>query len=421
MTAPARRTILALGLFSGLLILPLAAQMPQTVTTQAAPAPKAKKPVVKKKKAPVAPLQSGGLVAPANTVQVPANDTNTLVEDIIARVDNKIITSDDMANAELEMKAELQQDANGAPVTEAQIDAASKDLLRDLIDQQLLLEKADALGLNADTDVVLRLDSIRQQQHLASMEDLQKYVESQGESYEDFKQNIKNGILTQKVIEQDVAPRISISEADMLKYYNTHKADFVRQNEVALSEIFISTAGRTGDDLTKLQTLAKEVQQRAAAGEDFTQLVTRYSNSDSASNGGQLGFFKKGQLAPNLEKDVFNLPVNGVTPVEKVSNGLLILKVDAIHHAGQESFAEAKDEVENAIYQQDLGPELRHYLSNLRDQAYIRIKPGYVDTGMSESAGVNLERFERVLPTDLPKDTGDKSGGTKITGGGGGD
>lgn len=340
-----------------------------------------------------------------------ANKTE-VVERIVARVNNNIITNVDIDKAKQGLIADLQQQANGASVPPAELQSQEKNLLRDLIDQQLLIQRANDLGISAETDTIRRLDQIRQQMHLNTMEDLQKAVEAQGQDFEDFKQNIRNSILTQKVIEEDVAPRIDINPGEIQAYYNAHKSEFKRQNEVGLSEILIATKGKTPAQVKALKDLADQIRARAANGEAFDKMAQQYSNSQSATNGGNIGFFKKGQLAPAIEKDVFSLGVNGVTPVITTDNGFLILKVMAIHHAGQETLDEARNEVQYDIYQQKLQPELRHFLTKLRTEAYIKIQPGFTDTGASANSGVNLERFERVLPQDMPKPVDKpKSGG----------
>jgi peptidyl-prolyl cis-trans isomerase SurA len=348
----------------------------------------------------------------------------TIVEQIVARVNDKIITTTDYEQAEKDRITGLEQQAQqaGQTLSPADIAKAKKQLLATLIDNQLLVQRAQSLGISAETDTVLQLDQVRKENHLATMEDLQKAVEAQGENYEDYEQSVKNGILEQKVIEQDVAPRISAATPqEVAAYYNAHKAEFVRPDEVGLSEILIQTTGKPEAEQKRLKELADQVQQRAAAGEDFAKLAQRYSNASSGPQGGDIGFEQKDQLEAKLAKILFALPVGGVAPVQKVDNGYLILKVTAVHHAGQETLDEAKNEISYRLYQQKLQPELEQYLNNLRRDAYITVKPGYVDAGASaDNSQVDLTKFQRVLPSDLPKPTDKpKGGGFDVNGGGG--
>lgn len=335
--------------------------------------------------------------------KTPPKESAVTVESVAARVNNAIITSVDVEHAEKQLVADLQnQTPPPAPQEAAQ---AKKDLLRDLINQQLLLQRASDLGYSAETETIRRLDEIRRSMNLGSMEELQKAVEAQGEDYEEFKRQIKNGILQQMVIEQDVAPRITLAPEDVKKYYDQHKSQFVGQAGVDLSEILISTKDQPASALPRLKDLADQVRARAARGEAFAKLASRYSQGTTAANGGEIGFFKQSSLSPELQKALAKTPVGSVTPVLAAASGYLIYRVNAIQHAGQESFDEARNQVQQLLYEQKLQPELRDYLNHLRSQAYIKVASGYVDTGASASTGVNLERFERVLPQDLPKPT----------------
>ena len=152
-----------------------------------------------------AALPSGSVppsaAAPAAAPATSQPSDMTVVEEIIARINNSIISRSDLQRSEDQLEAEQSKtDPSVPPENQPQ----EKDLLRDLIDAQLLTQKADELGISADTDVIKRLDELRKQMHADSMEDLEKAAQAQGVSFEDFKQNLKNSILTQKVIQQEV-------------------------------------------------------------------------------------------------------------------------------------------------------------------------------------------------------------------------
>lgn len=364
------------------------------------------------------------LVARSAPAAEPPPPHTTIVEQIVARVNDKIITTTDYDSAKKELLQSLQQKAqdSGKPLAPDEIAQNDKQLLANLIDNQLLIQRAHDLGLSAETQTILQLDKVRKDNHLATMEDLQKAVEAQGESYQDYEQSVRNGILMNMVIEQDVAPRISAPTPQQIAtYYNAHKAQFVMPDEVRLSEIFIKTDGQPASEQKRLQELADQVQQRAAKGEDFSKLAQRYSNAPSASSGGDIGFEKKDQLEASLAKVLFSLPINGVTPVEKIPTGYLILQVTDVHHAGQETLSEARQEISQDLYNQKLRPELTTYLDKLRQDAYITIAPGYVDAGASaDNAAVDLTKFQRVLPSDLPKPTDKSKSGSGFNASGGG-
>ncbi len=159
----------------------------------------------------------------------PAPVTGKVVEDIVARVNDQIITQSDYDRA---ARTARQPRASSRLFLPASWRSAQADLLRDLIDQQLLLSKGKELGITGETELVKRLDDIRKQNHLDSMEDLEKAAQQQGVSYEDFKANIRNGIITQQVVRDEVGRHISMSPSDVQKYFKAHESEFAQPESV---------------------------------------------------------------------------------------------------------------------------------------------------------------------------------------------
>jgi peptidyl-prolyl cis-trans isomerase SurA len=217
------------------------------------------------------------------------------------------------------------------------------------------------------------------------MEDLEKAAESQGVSFEDFKQNLRTQIITQQVIQREVGSRINISKDEEQKFYEAHKADLSRPEAVKLSEILISTE-QDGNDEQKLaaaKTKADDVLKQIKAGASFEDLAKKESQGPSAAQGGDLGLFERGKLAKQLEDLTFNMKKGDVSDVIRTKQGFVILKVTEHQSAGIPSFNEIEPRLQEAVYMQKLQPALREYLKKLREEAYIYTKPGYVDTGAS--------------------------------------
>src|SRR5437588_1120193 len=166
-------------------------------------------------------------------------NADSIVEEIIARVNNQIITRSEYQREREQLKQEAQQQD---PATAEKIVAErQEDVLRGLIDQQLLLEKGKDLGITADTELVKKLDEMRKQMNLDNMEDLEKAAQAQGVSFEDFKQNMRNQIITQQVISQEVGRKLNLGKEDVQKYYEEHKSEMEQPEEIRLGEILIST------------------------------------------------------------------------------------------------------------------------------------------------------------------------------------
>jgi peptidyl-prolyl cis-trans isomerase SurA len=310
----------------------------------------------------------------------PITPNGTVVEDVIARVNDQIINRSDVERAQEELVRENQQ--NGA----APADAAQrqKDLLRDMIDKQLLLSKAKELGLNADAEVIRRLDEIRKQNHLDSMEALEKAAASQGVSFEDFKANIRDSILTQQVVRDEVGRHLQMTQGMEQTYYDAHKQDFAMPEQVRLSEIMIPTAADANDEaLAQAKAKAEDVEAKIKAGGKFDELAKTYSGGSTAAQGGDLGTYKRGALSKVLEDQTFDLPEGQVTAPIRTRQGFVILKVTEHQAAGTPALKDVEPQVQEAMYMQQLQPALREYLTKLREDAFIDLAPGFVDSGAS--------------------------------------
>ena len=314
---------------------------------------------------------------------------STVVEEIAARVNNAIITRTDYQQAREQMIAEVRQQAGvNAGTVIAQRD---KDVLRDLIDQQLLLQKGQDLGITADVELVKRLDEIRKQMNAGSMDDLEKLAKEQGVSFEDFKQKIRNGLITQQVIGREVGSRIQISNADLEKYYKEHQAELERPEQVRLSEVLVAPLPGQNKEPDEIQlgaaeTMANELLKKLRAGESFEDVARKYSNGPTAQQGGDLGYFRRGMLAKELEDKTFNLKSGELSDVIRTKQGFVILKVTDHQAAGIAPMNSMLPQLQDMIYMQRVQPALRTYLTKLREDAFVDVRQGYIDTGASPNA-----------------------------------
>jgi peptidyl-prolyl cis-trans isomerase SurA len=323
---------------------------------------------------------------------------DTVVEEIIARVNNEIFTRSEYVRSRDQLKQEVQQqepsDADRAFADK------QKDVLRDLIDQQLLLQKGKDLGITGDTELVKKLDEMRKQMNLETMEDLEKAAQAQGASYEEFKQNLRNQIITQRVIGQEVGSKLAMNKDDVAKFYNAHKAEMERPEAVRLSEILVAPkppvkpAGLDGKPeppteaeneaaLATAHAKAQDVLEQLHKGAAFADLAKKNSDGPSAKDGGDLSVFNRGTLAKELEDKVFALKAGETTDVIRTKQGYVILQVTEHQAAGIPTLKEAEPRIQDALYMQKLQPALRAYLTTLREQAFIDVKPGYIDSGAS--------------------------------------
>lgn len=309
-----------------------------------------------------------------------------VIEEIIAQVNDRVIVLSEYRRSLETLRGELQQSGASGLDLEARYQEQAKSVLRELIDQQLLVQKAADLSLNADTDVIKRLDEIRQNMKLESMEALEEAVAKQGMVYEDFKSNLRDSILSQWVIQREVGQRVQIKPEEIKEYFEQHTSEFARPEGVSLAQILVSTEEKKEEELPALRKRAEEALDKARGGGNFADLAREYSSDATATRGGEIGFIEKGSMSPELESVVDKLQKNEVSPIIETRFGYMILKLLDRSTGGEPQLAEVESRVHERLYLQRVQPALRAFLTQLRTESFIHVKSGYVDSGAAPAA-----------------------------------
>ena len=270
---------------------------------------------------------------------------------------------------------QLDAEAAQQAVPPRELEQKKADLLRDLIDKQLLLSKGKELGITGETELIKRLDEIRKQNHLDSLEDLEKAAQQQGVSYEDFKANIRDGIITQQVVRDEVGRKISMSPADVQQYFKAHESEFAQPESVTLNEILIPTpakAAAEGADTAEVsaaQAQAEAIEKKLAAGAKFEDLAKPAPSDPNAPKLVVLGEYRRGMLVKEIEDQAFALNAGQYTQPIRTKQGFIILQATQRTLGGEASFKQVEPQVEEALFLERMQPKLREYLTKLREEA----------------------------------------------------
>jgi len=342
----------------------------------------------------------GAVLALAAAGAPSARGGATIVNRIIARVNNEIITQRQFQREQQKLHESLVQQYSGAEL-ETQYREQQANLLRNMIDEDLMVEKAKDLNINVETDVVKRLDQIRQGNNLGSLQDLEKEVERQGIIWEDFQDQIRRQLLMQQVIEHEVGSRLTTSREEARKYFEAHRQDFTSAAGVRLGQVMISTDKHKPEEVEKQAQAALAELKNGAKWED---VVKKYSDNTDAGPQGDIGFFKEGTLASNVASAVAKLDIGENTGVISTQYGDLILRVLDRRSAGEPKFEEVEQRVDEAVYNQKIQGQLRSYLGELRRESYILPCAGICRFGgrqVRECRGRRTERMKQILVADL--------------------
>lgn len=411
------RKVALIGAF--LVALPLAAQQPPPPPpeqqNQQPPKPKPK--LENPDEAPATPPAPETTTPAKPVVKLPAvkkaavsPEGGKVIEAIVARVNNEVITRSELQHsidtAEEDAKQDCQERCTADQLKSVTEDR-KKNALRDLIDQSLLVQRGKDMGTSVEPEVIKQLDQIRIENKLDSLEKLEQEVEKSGINWEDFKNNIRNQILTKKVINEEVGSHINVPNEEIQKFYDEHKKDFVRPEQVALRSIEVNTSGKSEAEIADLKKKAETALKRIQDGEDFGEIAKRYSDGSTAKQGGYLGMYKRGELSKQLEDVVFALKRNELTGVMETRQGFLIMQVMEHYDEGEQSLDKVREEIHQRLYGEKMEPALREYLKTLREQSYVVVKPGYKDM-----AGGSNSEIQEVSAT--PEVTKSKKGRKKF-------
>jgi parvulin-like peptidyl-prolyl isomerase len=346
---------------------------------------------------------AGGLAA--SSAILSAADIQ-LIEEIVAKVNGDIITRGEIERSRRQIETELrtQGNLNGARLQQA-MQERTKDILRERIDQLLLVQKGKELNVNVDQDFSKYQAELQRRFNQPDPEKFQAFVKEQtGMPYEEFRSDWKNNAITQRVVREQVGRSLNVPREEIKKYYDEHKTEFIRQERVFLRQILVSTEGKDPAGVAAAEKKAKDLVARARKGERFPELARDNSDAPTAQQGGDMGPWEKGKLRKDIEDLIWEKPRNFVTEPIKVPEGFLILRVDEHQKEGQAELEEVEGEITEKFYGQRFQPALRDYLTKLRTDAFLEIKNGWTDTGAAPGKNTAWTDPAQLKPETISKE-----------------
>jgi peptidyl-prolyl cis-trans isomerase SurA len=307
-------------------------------------------------------------------------------DDVAAVVDGQKIY-----RADLEKYFQNQTAGSNQPLSDEQATSLRLGILRELIENEILMHRAEKLGLLAtDDEVERKLNEIKSPY---TPEQFNQRLQERKISLEDFKRDIKRGLTADKVIHKEVTSKINVTSQDIANYYNQHKAEFnLIEPRYHLAHILVTTSPQTqGQEISnkahnevearkKIQTALT----RLEAGEDFASLAMAYSeDSSTAPNGGDLGIIPESALKqtdPATRESILKLKPGQCTPVIPLGNpaskqaaAFRIVKLIAMEPSGQRDLTDPRVEQEIRTQLQDHREQLLKtaYYEVMRDEAKV--------------------------------------------------
>ena len=246
-----------------------------------------------------------------------------VIEEIVAVVDDEIITRSEFEEEEQAMLAEAYRQYTGAELDQ-QVEMIRKQVLTQIIDRKVLMHRAARLfDLTGYEDMLL--DQFKQDNKIDSDEELGRLLAREGMTVADIRRRLIEQVAPQEIIRAEVGNRVASSDAEIEEYYETHEDQFQIVAEYTLSEIVI-LAGDS--DREEKRALAARVLEQARADDaDFAALAREHSGAGTAEGGGVLGTMPSGDLNPDLEAAAVTMPVGAVSDLLEMDYGFHIIRL----------------------------------------------------------------------------------------------
>ena len=299
-----------------------------------------------------------------------------VLDEIVAKVNNEVITLSDLKT---ELKA-LRSSLRGNYETPEQLEKAfqegKRDLLKNIIENKLLLQRAEDLGMgaNIESDVEAQLEEMRKKSGIPDLQVFDEILQRQGSSLISFRESIRQRLTIDMLLQRMVYARITLLTPEIQAHYEENLSRFTLPAEVELAEILIL---KEGADPAQSRRKAGQVRARLMAGGSFEALAKEHSEGPTASREGLIGTFRKGSMATNLEQVSFALEVGAISAVVESDYGFQILKLLDKKESRRRPLDEVRQEIQGELYRMKAQPELREFINSLRADGYIYVAPSY--------------------------------------------
>lgn len=320
-----------------------------------------------------------GAILLLSWVRVGAQEEPVVIDGIVARVNRDIITLSSYRRAQQELRLELQQQGLTGQQLEEAYQQGLKDLLSSLIDTQLLVQKADELGINVEAQINAYLLELAKQNNVPPAQ-IDEMLQKMGFDPDQARQLLRVRFLREAVLAREVYPKIfqNIFDKDVEAYYKEHIDQYTEPSGVKLSEIFIKVGGRTREHA---QALAWQLIGQLRAGADFATLAKQYSDGPTAASGGELGWFNldpRPELGEAQRKAIEGKQVGHITDPIELPDGFRIFRIDERRERKEKPLTpELRREINMRIAGQRAQPAIQEYIKKLREDAYIYIAEPY--------------------------------------------
>jgi len=294
-----------------------------------------------------------------------------IIDRVVASIGNDAITLYDVEREGASLFDSITKSST-AKEKENRLYLAKKRVLDKLIENLLLLREAENIGLDVgDEEVDAAIENIKRENRITS-EELLSALEREGSSYDSYRKKMKAQIIRARVIDRKVRGSVSVSDEDISDYYEANMHDIGNDDEIRAAHILFAIpkgADKTFVDETRKK--AESVLKLAQDGAGFETLAIKHSEGPSAPYGGDLGFFKRGDMVKEFSEAAFALNKGEISDIVLTPYGFHIIKVIDRREGAPVSFDQMKDKIRMILYNKRFEAAVMNFLQELKDKGEV--------------------------------------------------
>lgn len=296
-----------------------------------------------------------------------------IVERIVAVVNEEIITLSELRAISIPYLQKMKQQYS-VDYGEEQIIETEKRIVDQLIDEMLVAQEADRLGIEVTPkEINMAMRDVKERNQLTEAQ-FEEALAEDGMTLEDYKKELTKQMKKMRLMDQEIKAKVQVSKKEIDKYYQEHKGDFNAPPEVRLQQILLILPPEvTEREVTLVREHAEQIRNRVNEGEDFTMLVKLYSQDPNAAAGGDMGTFRQGELFSALDKVAFTLEVGEVSSVIQSPKGFHIVRLLDRKDPKTMTDEQRSEEIDDIIFNQKVESRFQQWIKNLREKSYVVI------------------------------------------------
>lgn len=330
-----------------------------------------------------------------------------ILEQVLVKVNGDILTKTDLEQRQIAaLRGRMGQDIDPESLkNDEQLKKALAEvtprLLVEAIDELLLVQLGKERGYKlSDQQFTEWLTALRKEQNLLDDQKFMAALKQEGMTIDDLRKNVERQMLIQRVQQDEVGSKLSITEEEARQYYLSHRQEFTEPAAVTLREILIEVPtttkdGQAGVNVAKDDEAAKKaaaVRARLAAGEDFAQVAAETSAAPSKANGGLIGPIALNEISESLQKLLQAMKPGDITQPIRTARGYQILKLETLKASGVQPFENVRDLVAERVHGERQRQEVQKFLTRVRGQAIIEWKNAELQKAYEQQIAQNERR-----------------------------